>query len=83
MIRYKLSLILKQNEAFSKNGLRVLAFAYKELGSEESLIETGENNYIFIGLASMVDPPRKESMAAVADAKAAGIMVQNGKNTQL
>ena len=65
--------ILKQNEAFSKNGLRVLAFAYKELGSEESLIETGENNYIFIGLASMVDPPRKESMAAVADAKSAGI----------
>ena len=65
--------ILKQNEAFSKNGLRVLAFAYKELGSEESLIKTGENNYIFIGLASMVDPPRKESMAAVADAKSAGI----------
>lgn len=65
--------ILNQNEEFSRNGLRVLAFAYKELGSNESLIETGENNYIFIGLASMVDPPRKESMAAVADAKSAGI----------
>ncbi len=65
--------ILKQNETFSENGLRVLAFAYKELGSNESLIETGENNYIFIGLASMVDPPRKESMTAVADAKSAGI----------
>lgn len=65
--------ILKQNELFSKNGLRVLAFAHKELNSEERLIETGENNYIFVGLVSMVDPPRKESMAAVADAQSAGI----------
>ena len=65
--------ILKQNEIFSKNGLRVLAFAHKELKKEESLIEIGENNYTFVGLVSMVDPPRKESMAAVADAKSAGI----------
>lgn len=65
--------ILEQNKEFSENGLRVLAFAYKELGNEESLIETGENNYTFIGLASMVDPPRPESIAAVADAKSAGI----------
>ncbi len=65
--------ILSQNEEFSKNGLRVLAFAYKELGAKESLVETGENNYTFIGLISMVDPPRPESMAAVADAKSAGI----------
>lgn len=65
--------ILKQNDEFSRSGLRVLAFAYKELSPEESLITTGENNYTFIGLASMVDPPRPESMAAVADAKRAGI----------
>ncbi len=65
--------ILKQNEEFSQNGLRVLAFAYRELGLEESLIEVGENNYTFIGLVSMVDPPRPESVAAVADAKRAGI----------
>ncbi len=65
--------ILKQNQEFSESGLRVLAFAYKELRAEESLIETGENNYTFIGLASMVDPPRPESMSAVADAKKAGI----------
>lgn len=65
--------ILKQNQEFSEGGLRVLAFAYKELSPEESLVEVGENNYTFIGLASMVDPPRPESMAAVADAKKAGI----------
>ncbi|MBQ9936616.1 MAG: cation-translocating P-type ATPase [Lachnospiraceae bacterium] len=65
--------ILNKNQQFSEGGLRVLAFAYKELSLEETLAETGENNYTFIGLASMVDPPRPESMAAVADAKSAGI----------
>ncbi|HAJ14996.1 MAG TPA: ATPase [Erysipelotrichaceae bacterium] len=63
--------IMKQNDAFSKNGLRVLAFAYKE-SDEELTLET-ENNYIFIGLISMIDPPRVESIQAVKDAKEAGI----------
>lgn len=65
--------ILEQNEEFSQSGLRVLAFAYKELKNDETLAGTGENNYTFIGLASMMDPPRPESMKAVADAKSAGI----------
>lgn len=65
--------IIERNKRFSENGLRVLAFAYKELGENESLVETGENNYTFIGLVSMVDPPRPESVSAVADAKNAGI----------
>lgn len=65
--------ILEQNEEFSQSGLRVLAFAYKELKNDETLAATGENNYTFIGLASMMDPPRPESMKAVADAKNAGI----------
>ncbi len=65
--------ILNQNDDFSQNGLRVLAFAYKELSSDESLREAGENNYTFIGLASMIDPPRPESISAVADALGAGI----------
>ena len=65
--------ILNQNRIFSENGLRVLSFAYKELGNNESLVEIGENNYTFIGLVSMVDPPRPESIQAVADAQRAGI----------
>ncbi len=63
--------ILAQNEAFSENGLRVLAFAYKE--SDEVLNMQSEYNFTFLGLISMVDPPREESMQAVADAKSAGI----------
>lgn len=65
--------ILEQNRIFSENGLRVLAFAYKEVGQEDNLTLDNENDYIFIGLISMVDPPREESKAAVADAKRAGI----------
>ena len=63
--------ICKQNQMFSENGLRVLAFAYKE--SDEPLSVDTEYNFIFLGLVSMVDPPRPESVEAVADAKKAGI----------
>lgn len=46
--------ILDQNQAFSENGLRVLAFAYKE--SDEELNLDAENGLIFIGLISEMDP---------------------------
>ena len=65
--------ILEQNKSFSENGLRVLAFAYKELEPNQTLAEVGESDYTFVGLVSMVDPPRPESIAAVEDAKQAGI----------
>lgn len=65
--------IHKQNMIFSENGLRVLAFAYKELENPVDLSMEDEKDYTFIGLISMMDPPREESMQAVADAKRAGI----------
>lgn len=64
-------IIKRQNQTFSENGLRVLSFAYKE--SDETLDTSTEYGYTFLGLISMVDPPRPESVAAVADAKRAGI----------
>jgi Ca2+-transporting ATPase len=63
--------ILAQNNHFSENGLRVLAFAYKE--SDEELSADTEKDLTFIGLVSEMDPPREESVAAVARAKEAGI----------
>lgn len=63
--------IRKQNQSFSEDGLRVLAFAYKE--SDEELSIHTEKDFTFIGLISMVDPPRPESVEAVANAKRAGI----------
>ncbi len=65
--------ILRQNQIFSENGLRVLAFVYKEVAEDDDLDLGDENGYIFAGLASMIDPPREESKLAVADAIQAGI----------
>ena len=65
------SLILEQNKKYSEEGLRVLTFAYKE--SDEALSVDTEYDYTFIGLVSMIDPPREESKQAVADAIRAGI----------
>lgn len=65
--------ILKQNYEFSNNGLRVLAFAYKEVSDNFVLNTESENGYTFIGLISMIDPPREESIEAVTNAKQAGI----------
>ena len=65
--------IVKQNQIFSENGLRVLAFAYKECLEEDVLAIDSEYGYTFTGLVSMIDPPREESIEAVADAISAGI----------
>lgn len=63
--------IQEQNQRFSERGLRVLAFAYRE--SNEPLSRNAEEQMIFLGLVSMVDPPRPESVQAVRDARNAGI----------
>ena len=65
--------ILAQNMAFSKKGLRVLAFGYQEVEKNHVLSLDTEYGFVFLGLISMIDPPREESKAAVADAKRAGI----------
>ncbi|MEY8337721.1 cation-translocating P-type ATPase [Lachnospiraceae bacterium 62-35] len=65
--------IISQNLEFSQNGLRVLAFGFRRLEEDEMLSFAGEDNYIFIGLISMMDPPRIESKNAVASARKAGI----------
>lgn len=65
--------IEKQNHIYSENGLRVLAFAFKELDSKCALTEEDENDLIFVGLTAMMDPPRVESAEAVAECISAGI----------
>lgn len=61
------------NSNLSENGLRVLAFAYRKLDTVRPLTLNDEQNYTFIGLVSMIDPPRSEAIQAVADAKRGGI----------
>ncbi|MEG2506087.1 MAG: cation-translocating P-type ATPase [Longicatena sp.] len=64
--------ILAMNEGFAENGLRVLGFAYREVMDQKIGIED-EENLIFLGLISLMDPPRVESKVAVENCLRAGI----------
>lgn len=65
--------IIKQNEEFSIQGLRVLAVAFKHVPETVSLSVEDEYDLVFLGLISMMDPPREESKAAVEECIRAGI----------
>lgn len=65
--------VLLQNQQFSENGLRVLAFGYKESDETETLALENETGFTLAGLVAMIDPPRAETIQAVADAIGAGI----------
>ena len=60
------------NEQFSREGLRVLAFACRKVDAP-SVNLGDENGLDFLGLIAMMDPPREESARAVAECAAAGI----------
>ncbi len=66
----------KVAEEFASQALRNLAFAYKELpNSAEEFKEEMEEGFIFVGIMSMIDPPRPEVKDAIAICKKAGIRV--------
>ena len=62
-----------QNMEFSRGGLRVLAFAYREIEGDRAITLEDENDLTFLGLVSMMDPPREESKAVVEECIEAGI----------
>lgn len=62
----------QMNHLLSKDGLRVLAFGYKELNRDKLDIDD-EYGLTFMGLIAMMDPPRPESKKAVSDCHSAGI----------
>ena len=64
--------IKQANHHFSSQGLRILAFAYKEVDSPIVNMEM-EQDLTFIGLVAMMDPLRPETKQAVEDCIAAGI----------
>ncbi|HHU55787.1 MAG TPA: cation-translocating P-type ATPase [Acholeplasmataceae bacterium] len=71
----------------TNQGLRVITFAYKEMGLQSDIKFIDETNLIFVGLVSLVDPLRPESRMAVYDCFKAGIkpvmLTGDHKNTAM
>lgn len=67
--------LLELAARFAMEGLRVLAFAYKEASPEaEDLTHAeAESGLMFAGMQGMIDPPRPEVLEAVEGCKKAGI----------
>ena len=69
--------VLDDLKEMTSEALRVLALAYRKLGSEEGFEDKDglEKDLIYVGLVGMMDPPRKEAKEAVALCEKAGIKV--------
>jgi P-type Ca2+ transporter type 2C len=77
--------IMAANDAYARNGLRVLAVAQRSLPAEgyaragsglsEYTPEAMERELTFLGLAAMMDPPRSEVSEAVEKCRRAGIRI--------
>ena len=68
--------ILASIEGLAQEALRTLGVAYRLLHRNSltgDLCEEHENEMVFLGVIGMIDPPRPEAAAAVAEAKTAGI----------
>lgn len=59
--------IYSLHDILAKDGLRVIALSYKDTDKID------ESNMIFIGLAAMIDPPRKEVLQSIKTLKKANI----------
>ncbi|MCO6429666.1 MAG: cation-translocating P-type ATPase [Deltaproteobacteria bacterium] len=66
----------KANYELAAKGYRVIATAFRKLGSLENLgLSDVESNLVFIGFTAIVDPPRSEAKKAVSKCHEAGINV--------
>lgn len=70
-----LELAQRRTDEMSKDALRVLAVAYKEIETvpKEPTVDDLEYGLTFMGLLGMIDPPRGEAKDAVAVCREAGI----------
>ncbi len=70
--------IQQQVTHMAARGLRVLAFARREMGPDSREIhhQDVESGLCFLGLQGMIDPPRAEAVAAVRVCRTAGIKVK-------
>ncbi len=75
--------IMEANDGYARDGLRVLAVAYRLLHKEDNIPaamsaytpEIIETELVFVGLVVMADPPRPEVADAVEECRRAGIRI--------
>ncbi|MGE3772122.1 MAG: cation-transporting P-type ATPase [Gammaproteobacteria bacterium] len=67
-----------QADAIAGRGQRVLAFATRAAEPERTVLDVAdlEGRLSLLGLVGLIDPPRPEAVAAVADCRRAGIQVK-------
>jgi Ca2+-transporting ATPase len=67
--------IKKQYDQMSKEALRVLAFAYRDLDKINSMqyIAEAEKKMIWVGMMAMIDPPRKTVRKAILECRNLGM----------
>ena len=67
-----------QAESIAALGQRVLAFAVRPAFARDTTLEHGavEGSLTLLGMVGMIDPPRAEAVAAVAQCRQAGIRVK-------
>ncbi|MFG6102453.1 cation-transporting P-type ATPase [Leptothoe sp. EHU-05/26/07-4] len=77
-IQLSLSEIEQAVDSMAEHGLRVLAFAQKEVGEHHHAIDHDDidTGLVFLGLQGMIDPPRPEAIAAIHACRSAGIQVK-------
>lgn len=65
-------------EAVARQGLRILAFAQKQVPVDQNSIDRADidRNLVFLGLQGAIDPPRPAAISAIRACKAAGIQVK-------
>ena len=65
-------------EDIAARGQRVLAFALRPVAPGHTVLEVAdlEGQLVLLGLVGMIDPPRPEAIAAVAECRGAGIRVK-------
>ncbi|MDA0675388.1 MAG: cation-transporting P-type ATPase [Proteobacteria bacterium] len=68
----------RQVDAIAAQGQRVLALAVRSVPQQHVVLNTAdvEENLVLIGLVGLIDPPRAESILAVAECHGAGIRVK-------
>ncbi len=70
--------VMSEVERMASSGLRVLAFAKKEIAPESAPFDHEDvaSGLCFLGLQGMIDPPRAEAITAVKACHTAGICVK-------